>query len=384
MLNLVFPIGHMHGWGVCGHHLTKELSRVASVRLISDPFGPEEAGGELEHRNLMRLFVDKNLLASELDRPLPGAMIQPVNNDTFGPWEPRIKGLKNLGYIFYEQDRISPGKIANARASFDFIAAGSSWCQEILAKAGCENTATVVQGVDRALFNGESNQKTVFPDNFLIFGGGKFELRKGQDLVLMAAKVMMDRHPEVMLVASWYNGWPQSMASMTASPHIRFELKQDYFSSMQATLAATGIDPDRVILLPPMHHQKMATVYKNTDLGVFPNRCEGGTNLVLMEYLACGKPALASNSSGHKDVAGEHNTIMLNQLRPLRLNNPKTGRSTVWDDPDPSELVEKMEWAFQNRGAALARLGMSAAKSMEPFTWQAAAKRFMELIGSLG
>ena len=42
----------------------------------------------------------------------------------------------------------------------------------------------------------------------------------------------------------------------------------------------------------------MPQVYQNTDVGIFPSRCEAGTNLVMMEYMACGKPAIATVGTG--------------------------------------------------------------------------------------
>ena len=42
----------------------------------------------------------------------------------------------------------------------------------------------------------------------MVFSGGKFELRKGQDVVIRAYRVLEDRHPDVMLVNAWFNPWP--------------------------------------------------------------------------------------------------------------------------------------------------------------------------------
>ncbi len=42
----------------------------------------------------------------------------------------------------------------------------------------------------------------------MVFSGGKFELRKGQDVVIRAYRVLQDRHPDVMLVNAWFNPWP--------------------------------------------------------------------------------------------------------------------------------------------------------------------------------
>ena len=59
-------------------------------------------------------------------------------------------------------------------------------------------------------------RREYFKDRFVIFSGGKFELRKGQDIVIRAVKIMQDRHHDVVLVNSWFNAWQQSIDTMSA------------------------------------------------------------------------------------------------------------------------------------------------------------------------
>lgn len=377
MLHVAMPIGAGHGWGICSQYLSKELARLTPLVLLTENFSPETVNGILDHRFLGPMARELKPFAQGLNGPLDGPVLQAMMNDTLEPLEPRLKGTLNIGYIFAEQTRYAPERVEKARQNFDVVAAGSSWCESILRGQGLTNTRTIVQGVDRAVFNPEGNQKTLFPDRFVVFSGGKFELRKGQDLVIRAFKALLDRHDDALLVASWFNPWKNYLESMTLSPHIRCEIREDFFATMAGVLDAAGIPQDKVILLPPLAHHEMCRIYKNSDVGVFPNRCEGGTNLVLMEYMACGKPAIVSNSTGHKDVAGGKNSIILENLRPMALKVQGVVQA-VWDDPDLDELVEKLAWAHENPDE-LAAIGQAAGRSMEAFTWEAAAKRFYNL-----
>src|SRR5678815_3796176 len=63
-----------------------------------------------------------------------------------------------------------------------------------------------------------------------------------------------------------------------------------------------GLAPDQFTILPKLSQQELAREMANTDCGLFPNRCEGGTNLVLMEYAACGGIVVANLLTGHRDV----------------------------------------------------------------------------------
>jgi glycosyltransferase involved in cell wall biosynthesis len=141
---------------------------------------------------------------------------------------------------------------------------------------------------------------------------------------------------------------------------------------------AHGVDITRVITLPPKANIAMARIYKNTDCGLFPNRCEGGSNLVLMEYMACGKPAIVSNTSGHRDVARPANALLLQDLRPITVTQDDAVVA-VWDEPSLDELLAQLEWAYDHR-SALSTLGAAAGKSMEECTWQTAARQFHDLI----
>ena len=109
-------------------------------------------------------------------------------------------------------------------------------------------------------------------------------------------------------------------------------------------------------------------LYHATDLGLFPNRIEGGNNMVLMEYLACGKPALAAYNSGHMDVVRRQNAVLIECHRPMERRSGKevTG---IWNDPSLEETIEKLEWCYQNFNA-LKPLGEQAALDMREFSWQ--------------
>jgi len=240
--------------------------------------------------------------------------------------------------------------IQNGRDNYDIVVAGSKWCEEVLRGYGLDNVTTIIQGIDPQIFNSFHSEKKLFMDQFVVFSGGKFEIRKGQDIVIKAYKVLQDRHKDVVLVNSWFNAWADSMKTMAASQYIKFDITSgDYVTIMNKILQDNGIDLERVITLVPRPNALMARIYKNTDIGLFPNRCEGGTNLVLMEYMACGKPVIASYSSGHKDVINKDNSIMIKNMETLCINDTSGTRIAKWDDPDLDETIEHLEWAYQKR-----------------------------------
>jgi glycosyltransferase involved in cell wall biosynthesis len=290
-----------------------------------------------------------------------------------------LKGTFNAGYTFFEMNVLPPQSIQNGSDKFDVIVTGSKWCEEVLRNHGINRVTTIIQGIDPQLFNPAHSEKELFKDRFVVFSGGKFEFRKGQDIVIRAYKVLQDRHPDVMLVNAWYNPWPFSMKTMETSPYINCETTEtDYLKAVSSILHANGIDLDRVINVLPKKNAQMARLYKNTDVGLFPNRCEGGTNLVLMEYMACGKPVIATFSSGHKDILNPFNSIVIKKMKPLNINSEGILQA-VWDDPDLEETIAHLEAAYQNRDT-LKLIGDRAGADLSQMTWKRTGERFHRLL----
>jgi glycosyltransferase involved in cell wall biosynthesis len=235
----------------------------------------------------------------------------------------------------------------------------------------------LIQGVDGNVFHPRAAGKD---GRFALFSGGKFELRKGQDLVLRAFAALSQKHPDMILLTAWRNPWPASMETMRASPHIRFELSgRDWAEQMEHLYRINGIDPKRVITMAVQTPEQMARAYGMSDLGLFPNRCEGGTNLVLMEYMACGKPAIVTDATGHKDICRADNAFLLKRLRPLAIRDEKGQLAARWVEPSLDEIIAAVEYAREHQAEAQAR-GEAAAKEMKQWPWKRAAETIVSTL----
>ena len=378
MLFLIWCPGNKYGWGVCSKYLTKELAALGEVKLITPDFSPAAVANELEYRFFQGLLASDAELEFVKKRNTEHPVLQEISDHRLDPFYFAATAPYRVGYTFFE-NMVSEGDAQKAGQYFDIVATGSTWCTSILREKGLKQATTVIQGIDPLIFNPSFAEKDLFKDRFVVFSGGKFELRKGQDIVIRAYKVLQDKYPDVMLVNSWYNFWDSSMATMAASPCIQFQMKPgDYITNMSQTLKENGINLDRVIILPPYGIECMAHIYQNTDVGLFPNRCEGGTNLVMMEYMACGKTVIAAYSSGHKDIVRDDNAILIKNMRPLTvmLNDQPCA---MWDEPDLEETVHHLEWAYHHRDA-LRSLGRCAGQHLATLTWKRTAEQFYRLL----
>jgi glycosyltransferase involved in cell wall biosynthesis len=387
VLYLNLPFGSAHGWGVCGRYLARELSRLQPVRVISEPFSAEQVGDVLDFHELQGLLVggDQHGSAALLDGTLEadGPLLQGISDERLLPRRPRIRAKMRIGYTFFERNELKAEWIENGRRLFDRVVTGSTWCMAVLKEAGLLNVQTVVQGIDPALFHPVLDgdcPREFLRDKFVIFSGGKFELRKGQDIAIRACRVLQDRHLDVVLVNAWFNPWEASFETMRASSLIRFSPRgRTYEQVIQSILADNGLDLRRVITCPRQPNLAMPRVYHNTDVGLFPNRCEGGTNLVLMEYMACGKPVVAVNTTGHADIVNSTNALIIETRGESTVRDPNHVPVARWPEPDLDDAVDKLEWAYQNR-EKMRELGRQAGADLAERTWRKTAEAFQRVM----
>jgi len=175
--------------------------------------------------------------------------------------------------------------------------------------------------------------------------------------------------------------WPQTMELMYHSPHIKFErFGNSWTEQINHILAINDVDITKVATYEIVPNTQLRDLYALTDIGVFPNRCEGGTNLVLMEYMACARPVIASYTSGHKDILTDENSIPLKLTKPFRLYDNNNKLWADWEDISIEELVDKLEFAYHNR-EAIRKIGQKAGEDLKNFTWHNSGKELLRIVG---
>ena len=380
MLYLFFPIGTGSGWDTCGKYLSLELSKLCDVGIVTaSRVTPDLVGNELEYHAISKIPIN-SIYEQDFDRlhkSLKGLSIRTLNDLNLQPWLEEIQSERKIGYTFYLGTPLTP-KECEASKTLDLIVAGSSFCEEQLRRAGVEKTKTIIQGIDPQIFNPYHSTKSILQDRFVIFSGGKFEFRKAQDIVLKAFQVFSGRHPDVILVNAWYNQWEFSLNTMSESPWIDFSFDvRDYLQSIFRLIKINGIAPEKVITLPMKTPYQLAQIFKNTDMGLFPNRCEGGTNLMLMEYMACGKPVIATSRTGHSDIIRPDNPFAITHYQPV---NPRSGHDSQyaeWVEPDIDEIITLLEKAYDHPEQCRHE-GVIAGERLADMTWEKAARSFYD------
>ena len=301
-----------------------------------------------------------------------GANFLPVNRDAWS-WK------KNVGYVFIEFPLQAKAFLPYARRYFDHIIAGSSWCEDQLADLGLTSISHAIQGIDFDTFH-PTDSAPLFGDStkprddskFYIFSGGKAEYRKGTDIVIAAFKVLADKYPDMHLIASWGNHWPETMSSLRASKHLKWNhlIGLNWMDKIRANMALNKINGDRYTLLGFLPNSAMAKIYHSCHLGVFPNRCEAGTNMVLTEFMACGVPVVATAETGQRDVVGpDHAWCDIDGVE-----DPET----CFFEPTLDSVIAEIERAYQMRSVG-AELGIRGSEFIKQFTWAQCAEGMLNV-----
>jgi glycosyltransferase involved in cell wall biosynthesis len=290
----------------------------------------------------------------------------PIKDSNLNPIR-RVRSPRVIGYCFTEWP-IGENAHRVAR-QYDVLFAGSTWNAWRLWQRDIP-AEVLHQGID---FDRFKLQPPSERKGFVVFSGGKYEFRKGQDYVVAAMKHFMAVHPDAVLIAAWHNQWPASMASMQHS-----WLLEDWQKPFD------GLPEDRVFRIPAMRNEQTPALYAQAHIGVFPNRCEAGTNLVMCEFMASGRPVIATDATGQRDVFRLLGAPLTPALSPPR-GEGEAGSSAYlltngtydpagWFNCHVSDIIANLEHAYQHR-AELQTRGIECRHLVERFTWRACAEK---------
>jgi glycosyltransferase involved in cell wall biosynthesis len=376
---LVFNWGvsSFYGWGIYGLNLLLTLAdrpdyapfvamEIQPGEVVLDPLREARlAALAAESRDIWLTLGQTASPAVEIDAPL----LLGLGKDLMGAASAQQKeliGQPSIGVAFLEEASLN--REARRRADrLALIIAGSTWNERILRAHGIVATTTVLQGVDASLFH-PAPRSGAIPHRFVVFSGGKLEFRKGQDLVLAAFRAFRQRHPEALLLTAWSSPWSELTEGAAAHPGISApRVGPDGIPDVLGWAAENGIPADAVIALGRVPNIAMPHVIREADVALFPNRSEGGTNLVAMECMACGIPTILSANTGHLDLL-DLGDVALRLDRQDRVVRDGVD-TTDWGESDVEEMLERLETVWRDRAAA-AELGLRAAQAMEKLSWR--------------
>jgi glycosyltransferase involved in cell wall biosynthesis len=301
-----------------------------------------------------------------------------VGNDGRGfAGQDRVWSKPAIGCAAIEHDQFSThGRDILRR--YDQLIAISCWNEQLLRGLTMAPVTLCWQGVDSQCFYPQP-RGTGWPGRFVIFSGGKFEFRKAQDLVLAAFKRFRSMHPEALLVCAWQTPYAPDVATFTLAGHCETVPQPDGQGGLKIAdwLQHEGLPRDSFTVLPYTPNQHMPEILANCDVALFPNRCEGGTNLVAMEAMACGVPSIIAANTGQLDLIDLFSCQPLRQQGAVKVSDDYLNVQG-WGESNLEEIVAALEVVYTDSSARAA--AMAAATRLRDFDWRIVSDRLLHTI----
>jgi glycosyltransferase involved in cell wall biosynthesis len=370
-LALTWALSTMSGYGIYGLQIALQFFRRGGEKFI-----PTHAPGPVAlpaltttrlnpvldlARKISSLLHDKPEEQLTFDHPV----LHAVGNECAGfPGQDRISGNINVGCAAIEHAHFGQHGQSYAK-NYDMFIAISRWNEKFLKSLDQAPVHLCFQGIDTTLFM--PGPKTgLWGDRFIIFSGGKFEFRKAQDIVVEAFRRFQARHPDALLITCWQTFLPSDPAPFILAGHCQTIPLIDENHGLQDTqwLLDQGLPQGSFMTLPYTPNMLMPPILRECDAAIFPNRCEGGTNLVAMEAMACGVPTIVANNTGQKDLVDLLGARAFETQTPIKAS-PGMACTDDWMETDPDEIVEMLEDIYTNTSKARNDAAIMAKKIKE-------------------
>jgi len=270
-----------------------------------------------------------------------------------------LVGRHRIGFMVWETTVIPEEKLHGLKA-LDEIWVPSHWGRGVLIANGlpADRVHVVPEGVDPAVFRPAERSPDQAPRPFRFLCVGKWEVRKGIDDLARAFASAFAPHEPVELILHCHNPY----------------LPDFDIGSTIARLALPAHAPIRPS--PPLPLRDLAALYRACDVLVLPTKAEGW-GLPIIEAMACGIPAIATNYSGHNMFLDDRNGYLVDVERMIPVDDPlfyPGGPYGVWAQPDLQHLRVLMRRAYADADERCAK-GLQARRDVAgKWTWDDAAR----------
>ena len=270
-----------------------------------------------------------------------------------------VVGRYRIGFMVWETTVVPERKLRVLR-TLDEVWVPSQWGRLVLLENGLpeDRVHVIPEGVDPLIFR----PKEATPDDmtrpFRFLCVGKWEVRKGvADLALAFAREFGPVEP-VELILHCFNPYLRGFDIGLALESLKLPSHAPIRTSNPLTLP------------------RLVALYGACDALVHPAKAEGW-GLPIIEALACGIPAIATNYSAHTEFLNDDNGYLVDVKQMIRVDDPffygVEEPLGVWAQPDLDHLQVLMRRAFEN-GSERRHKGQQARRDITSrWTWQEAA-----------
>lgn len=338
------------GYGYSGYNIAKQLMKsLKDEKLTIYPIGNSDPS---------LLYELSDRLWKNLDVRGQGPNVKIFHQNQLHEF---VGKEERIGFPIFELDRFTDEEKRSMRHC-DRLFVCSHWAKNIVENEMPEMRASVVPlGVNRDIFNEHNNcsrPQTVF------FNCGKWEIRKGHDLLIKAFNSAFSQKDNVEL---WM---------MCENPFIGEEGNSNWRNHYNRSSLG-----NKIRFIPRQGtHRDVYNIIRQVDCGVFPARSEGW-NLELLECLSCGKTVIATDYSGHSEFLNSRNSLRLD------VENLISARDDIWffdqghwAEPNFDQLVTHMKHVHQTKQDGELHLNLEGVETARRFSWANSAQTILSEI----
>lgn len=292
-LNLTAPINFL-GYGVAGLNILKGLVR-NGCDVSYWPIGQPNISSE-QDAEIIRSCVANT---QSFDHSAPSLRVWHQHD-----MAQHIGSGKRIGFPIFELNKFSKSEKLHL-SSLDEIIVCSKWAKSIVEKEVDGASVSVAPlGVDPSIFN---PKETKNKDKTVFLNIGKWEIRKGHDILVEAFNQAFDEKDNVEL---WM---------MNDNPFLTEEQQKEWHELyLNSNLGS------KIKIIPRVEtHFEVAQIMRQADVGVFPSRAEGW-NLEALEMMAMGKHVILTNYSAHTEFATHANSSL------IEINETEEAYDGIW------------------------------------------------------
>lgn len=348
-INIIGSVNQL-GYGLVTTNLVSELSKEHRVSLFSINRDPD---CHQKHAPAIQQAIDNGRLQPNFNSPCIRIWHQFDMSLFCGDYK--------IGFPIFELDEFTPQE-KHHLSGLDEIFVCSEWAADVIEANKIGRPVTVIPlGVDTELFKPMADSETR-PYRFL--AAGKWEYRKGHDVVLRAFTEEFSQDDDVELVC------------LCDNPVIPAADNLDWNQTFKQSPLG-----NKILLVPRQPTQEaVCGVMNKVDCGVFPARAEGW-NLELIEMMACNKPVITTNYSGHTEFCNRENSELIECFeKEIAFDGfffkQNIGSWMKFTDENIETLKQKMRYAYENR----VKTNPAGVETARKFSWKHSAEKIAEVI----
>ena len=354
-INFFGPINSL-GYGVASYNIWKNLSNISDICLFT--IG----------NNISLPVQSSDEIINKIRQDLNKAANYNVHAPCIKIWHEhdlaeRIGKGPLYSYPFFEVNKFNDRRKNHLKSS-DHIIVASKWAQQILSKelGSNSNTYVVPCGVDRNIFNDENDIVNTVKCIFL--NCGKWELRKGHDILHKAFKQAFQNNESVEL---WM---------MTENPFLS-ETETKHWQHLY--------QDNRIKLISRVStQQELASIMNRSFCGVFPSRAEGW-NLEAIEMMSCGKDIIITNYSAHTEFCNNENSHLIDIIEEEPIYDGKwfVGDNGTWaclDNHPYDQLISHFKTIYNKWKDNPYYINQRGIDTSKKLSWENAANNILNIM----